>query len=171
MIGFAVGYIYGHLAEWAIHKYILHGWGKSKGSLFSFHFFDHHRNARLNNFIDTAYLDSIFQWNEIGKEIFYLSLLMIAHIPLFLLFPYFTLALFYSAAEYYYLHRKSHIDLEWARKNLPWHFDHHMALNQDMNWGVRSDWVDRLFNTRLVYLDTERERADTQRRSLKTSNG
>ncbi len=169
MIGAPIGYLYGHLAEWFIHKYILHGWGKNKNSLFSFHFYEHHRASRLNNFKDSAYSESIFQWNQISKEIFYLTLLISAHIPLFIFFPFFTSALFYSALEYYYLHRKSHLDPEWAREHLPWHFDHHMALTQDMNWGVRSDWVDQMFKTRLEYLGTSKEKKDTIRRQQLTA--
>jgi len=32
--------------------------------------------------------------------------------------------------------------------NMPWHYDHHMGKNQDSNWGVTVEWVDKLFNTR-----------------------
>ena len=35
---------------------------------------------------------------------------------------------------------------------LPWHYDHHMGKNQNANWGVTTDWVDRLAGTRIKYL-------------------
>ncbi len=58
----------------------------------------------------------------------------------------------------------SHLDPMWCRENLPWHYDHHMGPNQDMNYGVTTDWVDRLMGTREVYLGTQREVRDTVRR-------
>lgn len=39
-----------------------------------------------------------------------------------------------------------------------------MANTQEMNWGVTTDKFDRLFKTRLVYVGTEKEIKDTQRR-------
>ena len=53
-----------------------------------------------------------------------------------------------SICSYYYTHRRSHREPEWAKKNIPWHYDHHMALNQNMNYGVRSDVIDRIMGTR-----------------------
>jgi len=50
------------------------------------------------------------------------------------------------------VHRKAHLDTEWGKKNLPWHYDHHMGKNQNANWGVTTDWVDRLAGTRIKYL-------------------
>lgn len=43
------------------------------------------------------------------------------------------------------------MDLEWAKKHVPWHYDHHMGKNQDANWGVTTDWVDKLLGTRIKY--------------------
>lgn len=141
----AVGYIYGHVAEYYLHK-LLHARGKKKKSLLGFHFHDHHKTARLNEFRDDNYLDSVFQWNEIGKEIFYLSLTVLSHLPVVLVAPWFYATLVFSAIEYYWVHRKSHIDTEWAKRYLPWHYDHHMG-DQNKSWGVRSDILDRLFGT------------------------
>ena len=44
-------------------------------------------------------------------------------------------------------------NVEWAKENIPWHYDHHMGKNQDANWGVTTDWVDRLLNTRIKYFN------------------
>jgi len=38
--------------------------------------------------------------------------------------------------------------VEWGKKKMPWHYDHHMGKNQDSNWGVTVEWPDKLFNTR-----------------------
>ena len=54
------------------------------------------------------------------------------------------------------MHRKSHIDVEWAKKNMPWHYDHHLGLDQDSNFGIRSDIMDRLLYTRKPYIGTVR---------------
>ena len=39
-----------------------------------------------------------------------------------------------------------------------------MAITQEKNWGVTTDLFDRIFGTRLVYVGTEKEKRDTQRR-------
>ena len=57
------------------------------------------------------------------------------------------------------------MDPAWAREKVPWHYDHHMAPNQDANWGVRRDWVDRLMGTREVYCGTDKELKDRKRRA------
>ena len=67
--------------------------------------------------------------------------------PLF----YFTLVI--CGIRYYLIHKKSHLDPKWAKKNVPWHYDHHMGKNQDANWGVTTDWVDRVAGTRMYYID------------------
>ena len=36
-------YVYGGFLEWALHKYVLHGLGKNKKSIFSFHWHKHHK--------------------------------------------------------------------------------------------------------------------------------
>ena len=35
-----------------------------------------------------------------------------------------------------------------GKKYVPWHYDHHMGKNQDANWGVTTDWVDKLAGTK-----------------------
>ena len=39
----------------------------------------------------------------------------------------------------------------WCKEKLPWHYDHHMGKNQDANWGVTTDWVDKILKTRIKY--------------------
>ena len=52
------------------------------------------------------------------------------------------------AMRYFYYHRRAHLNVEWGKKKMPWHYDHHMGKNQDSNWGVTVEWVDKLFKTR-----------------------
>ena len=61
-----------------------------------------------------------------------------------------TLAALYGAGNYYYLHRRAHLEPEWAKKKLPWHYDHHMNSNQDANWCVTKPWFDYLLGTRVI---------------------
>jgi sterol desaturase/sphingolipid hydroxylase (fatty acid hydroxylase superfamily) len=93
-----------------------------------------------------------------------LGLLTLAHVPLLPIAPWFTVTLFASGVQYYRVHKRSHLDTDWAREHIPWHYDHHMGPDQDANWGVRSDWVDRLLGTRVEYAGTEKEAKDRRRR-------
>ena len=167
MIGLPIAWAYGHVIEWGIHKYVLHGAGKKRDNFWSFHFFDHHRSARTKNMDDAIYRGSPLQWNPAGKELLGLGLLGAAHLPLAPVAPWFVFGLGLSGLSYYRKHKRSHLDLEWCRRELPWHYDHHMGPNQDANWGVRRDWVDRLMGTREPYMGTEKEARDYARRQAR----
>lgn len=167
MIGLPIGWAYGHLAEWAIHRYVLHGVGKKRGMPFSFHYHEHHRNTRSNNFRDPIYDRLRLRWDGASKEAVGLGLLALAHLPLAPVAPWFTAAAVAGGVQYYRVHRRAHVDPAWCREHLPWHYDHHMAPNQEANWGVRSDWVDRLLGTREVYLGTPKELRDRARREAR----
>ena len=169
--GVIVGLLYAQVMEWGIHRYVLHGIGKKRGHPLSFHFHQHHRAARLNHFHDEVYELNPFQWNASGKELLSLLGLGFLHLPLFLWTPGFILGGLIGLLRYYYVHRKSHLDPEWCRQKLPWHYDHHMAPNQDANWGVTSDWVDRLMGTREHYLGSDKAHKDEQRRTAKSMGG
>lgn len=144
----SIAWLYSHIAEYCIHRWLLHKFAIKKGKIFSFHWRGHHKEARINNFKDNAYFGHPFKINSAGKELFYLVCVIILHAPLYLYFPWAFLTLCYSTASYYYIHRKSHRNPEWAAENLPWHYAHHMAMNQNANFGVRSDLIDRIAGTR-----------------------
>lgn len=169
MIGIPVGWAYTHVAEWTLHKYLLHGRGKKRSSFWSFHFHEHHRHARTNEFGDAIYQGHPFKWNGAGKELLAVGAAVAAHLPLLPVAPFFVATVALGAARYYRVHKRSHVDPEWARENVPWHYDHHMAPNQDANWGVRRDWVDRLMGTREVYYGTEKELKDRARRAQRAA--
>ncbi len=151
MIGVAIGLGYANAAEWVIHRHILHGLGKKKESFWSFHWGEHHRSCRRDGNRDAAYEASPFEWNAQGKELTVLSAAAIAHLPLLGVAPLFTLTVMGSALRYYVVHRRAHLDPEWGREHLPWHYDHHMGKNQDANWCVTHPFFDHVMGTRVVY--------------------
>jgi sterol desaturase/sphingolipid hydroxylase (fatty acid hydroxylase superfamily) len=158
------GLLYAQLMEWVLHKYVLHGIGKKRDAPFSFHFHEHHRASRTQLFHDEHYRENPWGWNAAGKETYSLIGLAILHLPVAVVLPFFWLGSVLSACHYFYAHRRSHLDPEWCKRTIPWHYDHHMGPNQDMNWGVTTDLFDRLLGTRQVYLGTEREQRETARR-------
>jgi len=64
--------------------------------------------------------------------------------------PFFVLGTYYAAGKYFYTHRRSHLSPEWAKKRIPWHYDHHMNTNQDANWCVTKPWFDYIMGTRVI---------------------
>ncbi len=171
MIGFPIGLLYCNAGEWFIHKYVLHGAerGKKKGTFWSFHFHEHHRNARKHDFHDPDYARSLFGWHAQAKETLGVFMLAAVHLPLFPVFPYFTSAVVFSAANYYRIHKRAHLDPEWAKKHVPWHYDHHMGVNQDCNWGVTWPLFDHVFGTREPFLGTEEELRRSAKKPRTTS--
>jgi sterol desaturase/sphingolipid hydroxylase (fatty acid hydroxylase superfamily) len=164
MIGFPLGLLYANAAEWVLHKHVLHGRGKDRKSVFSFHFHEHHRAARTNGMVDPDYRRSVLGAHAQGKEAAAVIGLMAIHAPLFPVAPFFTSAIWFSGVMYYRRHKRAHLDPEWGKKHLPWHYDHHMGPDQDMNWCVTWPWFDVVMGTRVPYLGTAREKADTARR-------
>ena len=159
VIGWPIGILLGNLGEWAIHKHILHGSGKRKGAFFNFHFYDHHAEARKNDMVDASYRTAWLGggWNPRTKEA---TSLIVGAMPWLFLLPYapgLAAAFLYCSWNYYWVHKKAHLDPEWAKTNLPWHWDHHMGQNQDANWCVTRPWFDDLLGTRIKYLGTDAE--------------
>ena len=150
-----IAWFYSHVLEWFIHKYVLHN--PKIGPAFKHHYKYHHLAARRNAMVDKKYLKSRWYHWFVDDEITGLSFLAILHLPLAWFFPYAYAVLMISAVHYFTVHRLAHQDYHWARKYLSHHYDHHMGIDQNVNWGVRSDWVDHFFNTRVVYKGTKRE--------------
>lgn len=168
MFGFVAGMITGNAVEWVAHKYILHGRGKKRSSFWSFHFHEHHRASRQHQMVDEHYHHSVLQWNAQGKEVIALVGGAALAIPLAPLAPGFVAGLWTHGAVYYVVHKKAHLDEEWGRKWLAWHYDHHMGPNQDCNWCVTYPLFDWIMGTRVPYKGTEKERVDRQRRQARS---
>ena len=146
IISLTCAYIYGGLAEWALHKYALHGLGKNKKSIFSFHWHSHHKICRKNKNFDANY--KFPAGTPVKREILFLFLLSSIHFPLIFIAPHFFIGIVLYVCRYFYYHRRAHLNVEWGKQKIPWHYDHHMGKNQDSNWGVTVEWVDKLFKTR-----------------------
>lgn len=161
MIGIPLGIIYVNGVEWVVHKYVLHGLGRDKASSWSFHWHEHHKKARKQDMHDDQYtahsvVDAVRQrkLNAKTKEALGLIGGALAHLPLMPIAPFFTLTVWAGAANYYRVHRKSHLDPAWAEAHLPWHVDHHLGKNQDANWCVTWPLFDWIMGTREKFVGT-----------------
>ena len=163
MLGIPLGLAYANASEWLIHKYVLHGSGRKRESFWSFHWIAHHRAAKTKGFHDPDYERSVFGWHAQGKEAAAVLGMAALHLPLFPVAPFFTGPVVYSAWNYYSKHKRAHLDPEWAREHLPWHYDHHMARNQGAHWCVTKPWFDLLMGTREPYAGTPQEAEDRAR--------
>ena len=166
--GFVSGLIFANAAEWYVHKYLLHGQGKKKNSFWRFHWAVHHKTVLEQGYRDSDYETNLLsEWNPQSKEVAALAAGALAISPFFPLFPWFTMGVWASQYNYYRVHKKSHLDPEWGYKYLPWHYDHHMAPDQDKNWCVTFPLWDYVMGTRVKYKGTEREKKDIERRARK----
>lgn len=165
MIGIPVGLVAANATEWVVHKYVLHGLGKRKGSFWSFHWHEHHKVCRKQGHRDPAYERSVIGTHGQGKEAAALVGAVAAVLPFAPVAPFFVGTLCYSALNYYRKHKRAHLDPEWAREHLAWHYDHHMGPEQDANWCVTKPWFDKVMGTRVRYVGTEREQLDQTRKA------
>ena len=154
--GFISGVIIANAFEWAAHKYILHGvhrpgrtrFSPSPASMKSH--WQHHRLVRIQEFNDQGY-DEGLQNDRTRLEL--LSLVIVASVSSGIAYPFskgMALAFWYSAGKYFYVHARSHRQPNWAKKRIPWHYDHHMNSNQDANWCVTRPWFDYVMGTRVA---------------------
>ena len=146
-----VGFLYANLFEWIWHKYVFHGLGKKRNSRFRSHWRKHHSKVRRSGYYDLDYKFTGIT-DDPMREVFELFIASLVHVPLFFIFPYFAGYLWVHSAMYFMIHRKSHLDPQWAKKWVPWHYDHHMGKNQDANWCVTFPFWDYILGTRLYFL-------------------
>lgn len=154
--GFVAGLVLANGFEWVAHKYLLHGVHRKGKPRFSptpkqmESHWAHHREVRKQGFFDDCYVEGFSNWRTKNEV---LALAVVAGVAGAAFYPFskgMALAAVYSAGNYYYVHRRSHLEPEWARKRIPWHYDHHMNSNQDANWGVTRPWFDYIMGTRVV---------------------
>ena len=96
MIGIPVGLLVANAAEWLTHKYVLHGVGKRKTSVWHFHWNEHHRACRKGNHRDPDYERSVFGNHAQGKEALALALAAASQAPLLPVAPFYVGTLWYS---------------------------------------------------------------------------
>ena len=137
-----IGILLANFHEWWIHRYILHGLGKNKNSLWHFHW-QHHKNARSLGGLDHKYAGEGYPKERLSLFIFFL-----VHLPIFYYYPVIGKTLFIYLMAYYFAHKKSHLDDLWAKKYVPWHYDHHMGPDQDKNWCIVLPIFDYIMGTR-----------------------
>lgn len=170
LVGFALGLVAQNAGEWLAHKYILHGMARKKDSFWAFHWHEHHKESRRNDFYDPHYQRSLFSGlHAQSKEALGLAAAGLAVLSLAPVAPGFTAGFLVGIANYYRVHKKSHNDPEWAKAHLPWHYDHHMGPNQHANWCVTFPLFDYVMGTREPYLGTEREAKDRARRERRAA--
>lgn len=150
MIQIILGFFASNFGEWAIHKYVLHGLGKNPKSFWSFHWHDHHNQARRNDMIDPQYQNSLTKWSPATKEIIALFIGALMLLPLLPFVPFFVGTVWYFMLRYYFVHRVAHTQPDYAKKFLPWHYDHHMGKDQNANWCIQFPMFDYILGTRKI---------------------
>ncbi len=157
MIGIPLGLLTANAFEWFMHKHILHEQGRDKDNFWAFHFHEHHKVVRKNDYHDPNYLKFPLGRHAQGKEAWGLIAAGVTVAPLFPIAPFYVGTLWYCAANYYHVHKKSHMSPDWGRASIPWHYDHHMGRNPDANWCVTKPWFDYVMGTREFMPDGPRE--------------
>jgi hypothetical protein len=154
--GFVAGLVILNGYEWFAHKYLLHGVHRKGKPRYSpvpksmESHWAHHREVRKQDFSDECYVEGLDNWRT-RHEL--MSLAVAAGVASVVFYPFskgMALAAIYSAGNYYYVHRRAHLEPDWAKRTIPWHYDHHMNSNQDANWCVTRPWFDYVMGTRVV---------------------
>src|SRR2546430_957288 len=114
MLGIPLGLLYAHAGEWLLHKHMLHGLGKNRASFWSFHWHDHHQQARKQGMFDPQYVRPLLSWSPQGKEAAALLVGGVLHLPLFAVAPFFAGTVYWRAWRYYRVHKRAHLDRQWA---------------------------------------------------------
>lgn len=161
--GFMLGLVFANGFEWIAHKYILHGTHRKGQARFSpvprsmQSHWAHHREVRSAQFHDVGYVEGISNWRTKNEIV---SLAIVAGVASLTFYPMskgMVLAALYSAGNYYYVHRRAHLQPTWAKHKIPWHYDHHMNANQDANWCVTKPWFDYILGTRVISAEDLKE--------------
>ncbi len=156
MLGIPVALFFANGVEWYVHKYGLHGIPRPGAERKSFYklgmknHWTHHRRVRLDQYRDDELYAHPLHNDDGRTEIKGLIVLAGATTLVFPIAPFFTLTSYYCAWNYFNTHRKSHLDPEWGKRKIPWHYDHHMNTNQDANWCVTKPWFDYIMGTRVI---------------------
>lgn len=150
MLGFPVGIFVANGLEWYFHKVWLHEYPSQYRNSPFFTHIAHHKRARLNDFQDEGYAESMFKNAEMYNEKTALLGLAGAATIFLPVAPFFTAGLYYGLWNYWRVHSKAHLDPAYAKKRIPWHYDHHMTSNQNANWCVTKPWFDYIMGTRVT---------------------
>lgn len=150
MLGFPLALFVANGFEWYAHKVWLHEYPSRHRNGPFFTHIRHHKRARLNGFHDEGYRNSMWQDQEMFNEKVALIGISTAATVLLPVAPFFVAGVYYSAWNYWSVHSRAHLDPEYARSQIPWHYDHHMNASQDANWCVTRPWFDYIMGTRVI---------------------
>jgi hypothetical protein len=134
---FLLGIFIANVLEYSVHKYLFHGLGKKRNSIFSFHLREHHLKVRRNNFIDVKV--SVKEWIGIPFLLLIFSPVLLIGVPVFF-------GLISYAVAFILLHNLQHAHPKVAKKYFWWHWNHHMK-NQNKSWAVVLPIMDILTGT------------------------
>jgi hypothetical protein len=134
---FFAGIVYANFIEFAVHKYLFHGLGKKRNSIFAFHLREHHINVKKNNFADKRFST---------RELIGIPVLLLTHLPLYYIAPSAYAALVLYGALFIIMHNLQHSYPEFSKKYFWWHWNHHMR-NQNKSWAVVIPIFDIFFGT------------------------
>ena len=126
LLMFIFGLIYANFVEWFIHKFLFHGLGKKKNSIFAFHLREHHKNVLRNNYYD-------IKFSKI--ELPGILLLLLLHVPVMYISAYFYIALAIYGLLFIVIHNIVHKYPAFGKRYFIWHWNHHMS-DQNKSWGV-----------------------------------
>jgi hypothetical protein len=146
---FGLGVLAENAGEWMIHRFLLHGLGRRGESFWHYHWNRHHLFARRYGMIDPDYRGWPLRWNTHGKEALLILAAVLVHGPLFGIAPGYVAGVYFALACYYIRHRKAHLDPAWARRHLPWHWEHHMGAEPEANYCTTWPWFDWVMATRV----------------------
>lgn len=149
LTGFILGLLAENAGEWAIHRFLLHGLGRRRASVWHYHWNRHHRLARSHGMVDPDYRGWPLRWNTHGKEVLLILGAVLAHGPLAGMAPAYVAGVYFALGCYYVRHRKAHLDPAWARRHLPWHWEHHMGGDPEANYCTTWPWFDWVMRTRV----------------------
>jgi sterol desaturase/sphingolipid hydroxylase (fatty acid hydroxylase superfamily) len=151
------GFLAGSLIEWLAHRHILHSL-TIRGFSYN-HFSIHHRNSRQDGCHDRDYLSFPPKTLDSGfSEVVFLVVAVLLALPLCYISFWLWFFLLAHACFYYWAHRKFHVNPQWGKKWLRWHWDHHMGKDQNKNWGVTTPIFDWVFGTRVHEYESKHNR-------------
>lgn len=146
VVAFTLATLVHNLGEWLTHRFILHGLGKKKGSFFHYHWV-HHHTCRKNDNADGIYAEGLRN-KDVIKEFGTLIIIALSTITWYYIWPMLFFCTLFWITAYFVLHGASHTWVDWGNKYMPWHRDHHMGKNQDLNWCVTFPLMDYIMRTR-----------------------
>ena len=135
MIYFLIGLIYVNFLEWVLHRFVLHGLGKSRSSRFNFHIVHH-------------YVSSVCHMEDSPSllEAFYMTLVTFMHVWMIYISVWLYAGALAGGTLYWVVHSLVHTYPKLMYPYFPWHYSHH-TWYPNHNWCVTYPLFDIIFRT------------------------